>query len=66
MGDELCEGLRVGHCIGGEENTLGQGRRGEGLSLSRGGMVNAKFEAHIIWSTVQFLRFGTLGNYKCV
>ena len=45
MGDE---GPRVGHCIGGEELTLGQGRRGEGLILSRGGMVTAKFEAHII------------------
>ena len=48
MGDELCEGPRVGHCIGGEELTLGQGRRGEGLTLSRGGTVNAKFEAHIM------------------
>ena len=47
MSDGLCEGPRVGHCIGGEELTLGQERRGEGLTLSRGGMVNAKFEAHI-------------------
>ena len=47
MGDELCEGPRVGHCIGGEELTLGQGRRGGGLAISRGGMVNTKFEAHI-------------------
>ena len=50
MGDELCEGPRVGHCIGGEELTLAQGKRGEGLALSRGGMVNAKFEAHITFN----------------
>ena len=48
MDDELCEGLRVGHGFGGEDLTLGQRRRDEGLTLSRGGgMVNGNFEAHI-------------------
>ena len=53
---EKCEGPRVGNCIGGEEHSLGQGRRGEGLTISRGGggMVNAKFEAHITFEMTQF------------
>ena len=47
MDDKLCEGLRVGHGFDGEDLTLGQRRRGEGFTLSRGGMVNGKLEAHI-------------------
>ena len=37
------EGSRVGHCIGGEELTLGHRRKGEKASPS----LIEKFEAHI-------------------
>ena len=48
MGDELCEGPRVGHCIGGEELLPSDKEEGvKALPFPEGGMVNAKFEAHI-------------------
>ena len=60
MGDELCEGPRVGHCIGGEELLPSDKEEGvKALPFAEGRMVNAKFEVLIRSISVLEIRAST-------